>query len=510
MIVPSRVDGGIDAASLHTLLRLALGLPQPSDRRALPWESLLARAGKERLLGVIWRNNGETISRYAPPSVALRWHRQAITLGLFAEAQLSALAVAVAALRKASVSAVVLKGFPLAQQLYGDYTVRPVTDCDLHVPLGQRATAARVLRDIGWSSVSGVAPEEETFERRARDRRLRLEVHSLALDDPLLGHISFDIEQHPVNVGGHELPAHYGRFVFAYLAVHLAKHNEKPALWVLDFFLLWSRLGDDERRQAMTAAREVGLERHLRWAARIAECVDACRLESAAARRPLRHLERALRPTGNAGRMFRLMLLSENPRDVARVIGGRIWPSARRQGWRSAPQYFAQRLSRWTYRRLGVAPRRQLMYVFDFGSSMVGGVNSSVEFRELRTQEVDHNQSSLTDRAMPAIDGDESGYVVGMLSGRKVYRVQYVRGDGARLRGAPNAWQPHGRVLFLHDGYTEPEFRKRGIHTAALKWMLSRECNSSVAHAIGVVHIGNVAARRAVESAGFRCIGTVE
>jgi GNAT superfamily N-acetyltransferase len=94
-----------------------------------------------------------------------------------------------------------------------------------------------------------------------------------------------------------------------------------------------------------------------------------------------------------------------------------------------------------------------------------------------------------------------------MLDGREVYHVWYVRGDGARLHGAPGQWCPDGRVLFLHDGFTEPAFRARGIHSAALRWLLARERDTETSHAVGVVHAKNVAARRAVESAGFRFLG---
>ena len=73
----------------------------------------------------------------------------------------------------------------------------------------------------------------------------------------------------------------------------------------------------------------------------------------------------------------------------------------------------------------------------------------------------------------------------------------------------PTGWRPRGSVLFLHGGYTESEFRGRGIHCAALRWLLARELSFGTAHAIGVVNTDNVPALRAVESVGFRAVGRV-
>src|SRR5207237_10110199 len=105
------------------------------------------------------------------------------------------------------------KGFPLAQRLYGDFTVRPVLDADLYVPAEQRDIAAGVLGEIGWRCTSGIAPEEERFERSVDTQTFVLEVHSSALDDPLLDHIQFPVEQRRIWVGGSDSPCHSGRLV---------------------------------------------------------------------------------------------------------------------------------------------------------------------------------------------------------------------------------------------------------------------------------------------------------
>src|SRR5205823_6217645 len=129
------------------------------------------------------------------------------------------------------------------------------------------------------------------------------EVHSSALDDPLLDHIHFPVEQSRAVVGGHWLPAHSGRFVPAYLAAHLAKHHQRPLLWGLDFYSLWSKLDSGEQRDATVAAREIGLERHLQWAVEVAASIGACGNDLILAEPALHRLERNLATSGNGGRL---------------------------------------------------------------------------------------------------------------------------------------------------------------------------------------------------------------
>jgi len=348
--VVDRVDPQLDAASLSTLLRLALG--EPASTPVTDWRALYVLAERERLLGVIWQRSADAIRAAAPRDVSLDWQRQAVLLGLNVERQLDLLARCIAALRHSGVDAVVLKGAPLAQRLYGDFTVRPTLDVDLYVRATERAVAARVLGELGWRRTSGVAPEEETFHRTIGGRLFRLEVHSTALDDPLLHRVAFPVEQTEVMVGGHTLPAHTGRYLPAYLAAHLAKHNEKPVLWALDFHSLWSGLTEVERDGAIRVAREVGLARHLEWAIALAWDIDACRGSLEAARPALTHLMSAIAPRGDAMRTIRLMSFASSPMAALSVIAGRLWPVAWRQSWRDAPEYFLRRAIRWTYRHL--------------------------------------------------------------------------------------------------------------------------------------------------------------
>lgn len=154
--------------------------------------------------------------------------------------------------------------------------------------------------------------------------------------------------------------------------------------------------------------------------------------------------------------------------------------------------------------------KRRIALVFDLETRPAPGRECDVEFRELTAEEIAQRRDSLGPGVDTLLPGNaDSGCIVGMLGGRQVYHAWYIRGDGSRLRGVPDDWTPRGRVLFLHDGYTEPPFRGRGIHSAATRWMLARERGTDVTHAVCVVHADNAAAHRAVRKIGFRPLGWI-
>ena len=152
------------------------------------------------------------------------------------------------------------------------------------------------------------------------------------------------------------------------------------------------------------------------------------------------------------------------------------------------------------------APKR-LMYVFDYGSAVMSKLETSVQFREQGDDQPSVLLPTMSDASSMR---EEHGCVVGSLNGRIVYRAWYVRSSPERLQGAPRGWSARGRVLFLHGGTTDPEFRGRGIHSAATQWLLRQQRAPDVEHAACFVHADNRAARRTVERAGFRLVGTVD
>jgi Uncharacterised nucleotidyltransferase len=341
----------VDRATLRAVLRLALGLAVPDG--PLDWSAIFALAQRERVLGLIWKRSGEALRRCAPAAIAQRWRSRALSLGLRADGQLRVLHAVTQGLLDRGVAAVVLKGLPLAESVYGDFTVRSMSDLDIYIPASQRQRAEHALREMGWQWTNGTYPEEQTFELALGDESVLLEVHSSALDDRLLNHLHLPIEAGLVSIRGLMIPAHCGPFVPAFLAAHLVKHHQKRLLWVLDFFFLWTSLDSGARQNAIGAARSAGLARHLRWTIRLSEWIEAGRADGFADP-TLREIERALGPTSDLRRLGHLLSLSGTPLHAMRVLGGRIWAGAFREGWHRAPSYFMRRVLYWSYRRVAL------------------------------------------------------------------------------------------------------------------------------------------------------------
>jgi ribosomal protein S18 acetylase RimI-like enzyme len=150
----------------------------------------------------------------------------------------------------------------------------------------------------------------------------------------------------------------------------------------------------------------------------------------------------------------------------------------------------------------------RLFYALDIETAPAPATNSPAEFRELSSIANGVGTGGSEDEA-PS-QGLEGGQVVGMIDRSIVYRVSYVRGDGGRLQGLPAGWQPRSRVILLHDGYTDPAFRGRGVHSAALRWLLARAREEGIEQAVCVVHADNPIARRSVTQLGFRCVGPID
>jgi len=350
---PPAVQRHVDPRTLRQLLLLLL----PGERVAADadWTALYELAEAERVAALAWHRNGTVLRTSAPLEVVQAWRALAMRVALQVEVLLGTVAEAVGELRAAGVDVVMVKGAPLAYSLYGDATVRPLADCDLHVPLGQRGLASEVLSRAGWTSRTGEPPAEETFERWGGGQRNVIEVHSSLIDEALLAHIRIPVERRELSLGSATLPVFGGDLLPAFLAAHLAKHETAPLLWVIDLYTLWTSLGEAQRERARECARHVGLGRHLDWACALASCVPAGARGDTGALSALATLRYS---RGDWARVRRLIALSANPFDAARVMAGRIWPEEWRDDWSRAPHYLVRRGAGWIARRLQVAGLR--------------------------------------------------------------------------------------------------------------------------------------------------------
>lgn len=327
-----------DAAALA--LRLALGTARGSEQAA-DWDRTFDVASRELLAPLAWLRSGRVIRRNAPPVIARAWRRVALGAHLRGQQQLALVREATRQLRDAGVDAVVLKGLPLGETLYGDPFVRCCADVDLYVPATERAQASVALRAVGWRHVDGGPPWHETWAHSRDDMVFHLELHSSLVSDHLAHLRTEPPTAVTTPVGGETLRVHAGAFVAPYLAAHLATHQLPPLLWVVDFATLWQRSSSDARARAERAAHTAGLGRYLAWARD-----RAVLLEGASRGNP-----EALGALGFAGAqrsdmhsIWRHVALAATWRDKVRVIGAFLVPRPVRQDVRGLARVTVARL----------------------------------------------------------------------------------------------------------------------------------------------------------------------
>jgi hypothetical protein len=304
-------------------LRLATGRAVAIDGAAA-WEEVFGVASRERLAVLAWLRSSLAIRRAAPPGLAAAWRDAAIAADDLSRVHLRTLARAIATLRRAHLSPVVLKGMPLAHRAHGDFTARACSDIDLFVPAAQRDEARRALGDAGWRLRPGGSPPwEESFDLETERGWVLLELHS-SLVDHNLAHLPVpDPAATEVVLDGIAVPAFASELEPAALAAHAAKHMPAPLLWFLDLRAIWTSLGSQGRVRARAAATAVRLERYLEWAVDRAATVEAVAAGNEQALRAL-GVEGSSRRVVHA--LWRDLTLASHPLDAGRALGAWLVP----------------------------------------------------------------------------------------------------------------------------------------------------------------------------------------
>ena len=339
------------AAATCAVLQLALG----GDVRSLSakeWHQAFTIAARERLVALIWQERASVIRATAPDSVKAAWRRAALKTAVKADAYARILLQTQASLREAGISSTAVKGPALASLVYDQASVRPLADLDLVISASDRREAHDRLLAWGWRCVSGVAPNEQSYERCVDALTFRLEIHSSLIDDPLLDYVDLPIEAEQVALGQGQVTALSRRILPAYLAAHQAKHRAIPLLWIVDFERLHRRLDAADGAAAAAIAKRYGLQRHYERAHRLASLAKAV---SQGRELALDSFIDGVRPVSELRRGIRLIRLAATAGDGLRVIEGRVWPRSQRARGSVAASYFQRRASGWLYRRLAAA-----------------------------------------------------------------------------------------------------------------------------------------------------------
>lgn len=327
--------------SAEVVASLALALGREFQGTNLSWTEVFAVSRRERLAPLSWLRSAAVIRREAPESIVVGWRAEALSAVGLAEFWGTVLVETLEILKREAVEAVVLKGLPLSQRLYGHLAARPCSDIDLFVPPRQRQVAHTALLSAGWIWRSGESPREGSYRLNSRGRVAPLELHSALLDDGLVAHLPFNPPRAKfLPVAGVTMPVHQDDQLPAFLAAHLAKHSMAPLLWFVDFDACWKSLSADGQRKAMRAATAARANLYLQWAIDCGAEVNAAadgdasalsRLGFAGAGRAEMHTVRRVAQLAatpiDALRVTTAWLV---PHDVRRQLGALLWLTAGR------------------------------------------------------------------------------------------------------------------------------------------------------------------------------------
>lgn len=291
----------------HRLLLLATPRGNERDRaevrdlatQVLDWESLLADA--ERLGAVALLGKALDDAGAARPGAVDEACRAALVRGTLRMALATrVLAEALGALRRAGVEPLVLKGVPLAHELYEPAGLRPIGDIDLLVRRADRDAALGALCAEGYALPARSLPLSFYFRHhfhvtltRSGAEGLPIELHWQAQPRFSLSRIPVEaLYEHRriVSCAGIQVPVPGREEAFLYLAQHFIRHliafGEETAAdpvaamleparrgrltWLSDLILLaqrepgldWNRV-DRLAREWGLAGESAGLRRHL-------------------------------------------------------------------------------------------------------------------------------------------------------------------------------------------------------------------------------------------------------
>ena len=239
--------------------------------RSVDWKLLLALGNRHRVNGFLAA--ALRLQEGVPDAVrsSLAQHAERIE-----RENLLHVAVAVGvmrALEAAQTPAVILKGAPLSQVIYGNIGVRHSKDIDLLVEEKQLSSVEALLLQNGFNKVpgltEGLTPKQaRAFERFRKHHDFKhaatgcqLELHWRAYDNLRLGTIS-PLERDWVECSpGIRLPTLHREELFPLLCAHGAGHAWFRLKWLADVAALLAQSSPEEQAQLWESAQKRGLER---------------------------------------------------------------------------------------------------------------------------------------------------------------------------------------------------------------------------------------------------------
>ena len=184
--------------------------------------------------------------------------------------QLALLKSVVTELEKSSLPFFVLKGLPLAQQLYGDIGLRPSSDLDLLIKPDDFEPVNRLLIHIGFKAIRPIGKKcSRGFFLWQKDMTYAHPNHPVKIDlhwrfdrNPSWNPIAFNLlwqHHETVNISGITLPVLGKNDNLLYLCQHGAKHGWSTLKWLQDivnfceaYTIDWPVLWQQAKRRHVT------------------------------------------------------------------------------------------------------------------------------------------------------------------------------------------------------------------------------------------------------------------
>ena len=252
-------------------LRLALGVgDDAADRRSLSgvadWPAT-ARLAMHHRVGTLFlkalRSNGVAPGGATVGAELARRRRRDVQRGM---RQLDVMRRATAGLAERGIPALVLKGLPLGQRLYGSPFAKSSIDVDLLVAPDRFSAAGRVLCDLGWRRS---VPDYRETPARARWRDALkahvftasgedLELHRRLLANPFLFNAPFErlhADAATVEIGGRRFLTLGDADQLLYLACHGSLSYWRRLKWLCDFAALLGAVDDLAVERAVAGGR---------------------------------------------------------------------------------------------------------------------------------------------------------------------------------------------------------------------------------------------------------------
>lgn len=258
---------------LLAALRLAIGAgaggPDRAALRAInDWSGVARAAARHRVGPLLLR--GARRAGLEPAGAELARLRDAtVAHGL---QQLAGLHRAVRRLEKSRVPALVLKGLPLSQRLFGTPLARNCYDIDLLVPPAAVADAESALSLAGWRlrtpSFKPTPARTRCYNRYVKDRQFAgpggvLELHHRLTSNPHLFPVRYEslsARAAAIRVGGSSVAVLGDSDLLVYLCLHGQMHRWSRLKWLCDVAALIASMEEAGFGAAVEHCRRHGMK----------------------------------------------------------------------------------------------------------------------------------------------------------------------------------------------------------------------------------------------------------